>query len=117
MFHHHLINDTVRAVAGDQAYLDTHANFAADHGATVPDLPAGAIERIYESGIRHAISNGRAIIAGGSQPWAFGDAAIAKVTGLLSAQAKRNTPPPKAPMPAPQPSKTGKSSGTATVAS
>jgi|SRR5215469_4882825 len=114
MFHDHVINDTVRVVAGNQAYMDTHTNFAADHGATVPDLPAGVIERIYEPGIRHAISDGSSVIDAGPMPWAFGDTAIGNIALLLAAQAKRTQPATKRTS---QPYGNHRSGGTATMAS
>lgn len=114
-FHHHATNDLIRISDGTLTYVDAGDSFVTDGGAK-PSLPVGAIERIYEPGVRHAISNGSVVIAGGPQSWPFGDAVIAKVAGLLAAQAKRSIPPPKSPAPAPQPNKTGKSNGTATMA-
>lgn len=116
LFHHHATNDLIRISDGALTYIDASDSFVADGGIR-PALPAGAIERIYEPGVRHAISNDGAVIAGGPQPWPFGDAAIAAVSKLLAAQAKRTAPPPNATPVAPQPSKTGKSGDTATVAS
>lgn len=115
-FHYHATNDLVRVSDGSQLYSDTVDAFAADNGAAVPALPRGAIERIYEPSIRHAISNGSSVIAGVPMPWPFGDAAIAGVPKLLAAQTKRTVPPAKPSTPL-QSSKTGKSSTTATVAS
>jgi hypothetical protein len=92
LFHHHAQNDLVRVENGAQSYTDRVAAFAADNGAPVPALPAGAIERIYEPGIRHAISNGSSVTGAGPRPWPFGDATIAAVPALLTAQAKRTAP-------------------------
>jgi hypothetical protein len=114
LFHHQAQNDLVRIENGAQCYIDHVAAFAADNGTPVPALPAGAVERIYEPGIRHAISNGSSVTGAGPQPWPFGDASIAAVPALLTAQAKRTASPPTiiAPVTA-----TGKPTGTATVAS
>lgn len=117
MFHHHATNDLIRVSDGSQLYSDTVDAFAADNGAAVPALPPGAIERIYEPGVRHTISNGSSVIAGGPMPWPPGDAAIAAVSTLRTTQAKRNAPPPAPPKATAAPSQTGKSTGTATVAS
>ncbi|HEV2263721.1 MAG TPA: hypothetical protein VGR79_04225 [Stellaceae bacterium] len=117
LFHHHILNDVVHVENGSAVYVDAGARFAADNDAAVPVLPAGAIERIYEPGVRHAISNGSSVIAGGPQPWPFGDAAVAVVSKLLAAQAKRTIPPAPVTKPMPKTATTGKSTGTATVAS
>lgn len=115
-FHHHAMNDLIRISDGTLTYIDTGEAFVAD-GGTRPALPVGAIERIYEPGIRHAISSGSSVIASGPQPWPFGDAAIVAVSKLLAAQAKRTALPAKPAATPPQAAPTGKSSGTATVAS
>lgn len=117
LFHHHALNDVVHVENGSVVYVDAGARFATDNGAAVPVLPAGAIERIYEPGVRHAISNGSSVIADGPQPWSFGDAAIANISTLLAAQARRTAPPALATKPTPKTATTGKSTGTATVAS
>lgn len=114
LFHHHAQNDLIRIENGAECYIDRVAAFAADYGTAVPSLPAGAIERIYEPGIRHAVSNGASVIGTGPQPWPFGDASIAALSSLLAAQAKRTALPLTAPPPA---TATGKSTRTATVAS
>jgi hypothetical protein len=97
----------VRTATG--TYGDTLANFALDYGLPDPGLPAGAIQRLYDPGIRHNIT----FPTGGDLPqplpWAFGDAAIADIAALLAAQTKRQaavvlTPvlaPPTTPTPIP----------------
>lgn len=114
LFHHHTLNDLIRIENGAQCYVDCVAAFAADNGTPAPALPAGAIERIYEPGVRHAISNGSAVIAGGPQSWPIGDASIAAVSSLLATQAKRTAPPSKA---TPTAAAIDRSTRTATVAS
>lgn len=89
LFHHHAQNGLVRVDGGAQIYIDAVSAFASDNGAPAPALPPGAVERIYELGIRHAISDGRSVVEAGPQPWGFGDAAIRNVSALLVAQAKR----------------------------
>ena len=113
LFHHHAQNDLVRIENGAQCYVDRVAAFVADNGTPPPPLPAEAVERIYEAGIRHAISNGTAVIGTGPQPWLFGDAAIGAVSVLLAAQAKRTTLPKATPSAA----AIGRSTRTTTVAS
>lgn len=114
LFHHHAENDLIRVECGPEIYVDRVDAFAIDNGAKVPVLPLGAIERIYEPGIRHAISDSSSTIAAGPQPWPYGDATIAAVSSLRVAQAKRTAPPPKV---APPSTATGSPSGTTTVAS
>lgn len=113
MFHHHATNDLIRISNGTQTYVDSGDAFIADGGAKPPRL-VDAIERIYEPGVRHAISNGSAVIGGGPQPWLFGDEAITKIRTYLAAQVKRTMSPPKVGTAAVS---IGKSTGTATVAS
>lgn len=117
LFHHHTLTNLVRVADGSAVYVDTSDCFAADNGAVASALPTGAIERIYEPGIRHAISNGTSIVAAGPQPWPYGDAAIAAVATLLAAQAKRTAPQTSVPRPAAKAATTGKSTGTTTMAS
>ena len=73
----------------DGVYADTPENFAADFGATVPPLPAGADEHIYTQGRRHCFMGGGDVIDGGPMPWTEGDAIIAGVAAALQAQAER----------------------------
>lgn len=77
----------VRAKAG--TYSESLDGFAIDFGAAVPPMPTGGICRVYDQGIRHAISDGNSVIAGGDMPWAFGDRAIAGIENILAAQAAR----------------------------
>jgi hypothetical protein len=71
-------------------YMDTIANFQLDFNDTVPALPQGANDRVYDQGIRHAISNGLTIIAGGHMPWTQGDGWINNVATGLANQSARN---------------------------
>lgn len=81
-----------------QTYIDTFAHAATDFGVATPTLPAGATDRVYEPGVRHALSNGVRIVAGGPLPWTQGDAYIANIAAALTSQAARPptpiTPPP-----------------------
>lgn len=117
LFHHHTLNNLVRVADGSTVYVDASDCFAADNGTEVPAILAGAIERIYEPDVRHAISNGSSVIGVGPQPWPFGDTVIAAVATLLAAQAKRTAPQTSVPRPAAKVTTTGKSTGTTTVAS
>jgi hypothetical protein len=72
-----------------KVYIDTETNFATDFGETVPALPAGADDRTYEPGKRHAITDCFSIIEAGPLPWAAGDRYIANVQAGLDAQAAR----------------------------
>jgi hypothetical protein len=72
-----------------EVYVDTPANFATDFGEALPDLPPGAVERIYDQGVRHPILDGVNIIDGGPMPWPLGDQIIAAIHSLLAAQQAR----------------------------
>jgi hypothetical protein len=80
-------------------YMDTIANFQLDFNDTVSPLPQGANDRVYDQGVRHAISNNFTIIAAGHMPWPQGDAWIANISAGLSAQAARIAAKPKPPIP------------------
>lgn len=77
----------------DGVYMDTLENFALDYGQGLPALPAGADDRIYAQGKRHAIMGGGNVIAGGPVPWDLGDQLINSVSALLAAQDARRNPP------------------------
>jgi hypothetical protein len=70
-------------------YADTTANFSADSGKTLPDLPAGANERLYVQGRKHPLMGDGNVVDGGPLPWALGDQIIASVDALIAAQATR----------------------------
>lgn len=76
-------------VAG-QIYIDTGANFASDHGVAAPALPAGTIGVLYDkdAGTVFATTGLDQIEADASFK-TFGDAAIAAVASLMSAQQAR----------------------------
>jgi hypothetical protein len=84
----------VVVIAGAQHYADTVANFETDFGQSVPALPSGAKERLYEPAVRHPLCADGNVIAGGALSWGFGDAAIAAIGSLLNAQAARAGAPP-----------------------
>ncbi|HYL31996.1 MAG TPA: hypothetical protein VEU53_02460 [Stellaceae bacterium] len=98
-------------------YADTPTNFALDHGAAVPALPTGAVQALYDDGskvLQFFDAKNNQIGSGQVGACGFADAAIAVVSSLLAAQAKRAARPPKATPPAVA---TGKPVGRATVAS
>jgi len=105
----------VRTPSG--VYADTPTNFALDHSAGLPVLPTGAVQALYDDGskvLQFFDAKNNQIGTGQAGAWAFADAAIAAVSSLIAAQAKRTARPPKVRPPA---STTGKPTGTATVAS
>lgn len=77
----------------DGTYIDTMANFAKDFNTTAPTLPTGADDRIYEPGIRHAITDCYTIIQEGPMPWTAGDSYIANVATAIQNQKNRQPPP------------------------
>lgn len=88
-FHQHP-DDWVYVRAPGAIYMDRPENFAADFGVALPPLPAGADERIYTQGRRHALMGDGNIVAGGEMPWPLGDQVIAAVAkGLQAQQARR----------------------------
>lgn len=76
----------------DKEYVDTLANFQADFGTTIPALPAGANDRVYQPGIRHPIMGGGNVVDGGPVPWPLGDGWITNIAAGLAAQAARQPP-------------------------
>jgi hypothetical protein len=90
--HHQIDRVWVRTDAG--LYHDTPENFHLDCvsvgiGEVLPELPDGAIERIYQQGVRHAIQDGISVVGGGEIRWPLGDEIIERISKLLSAQETR----------------------------
>jgi hypothetical protein len=77
---------------GKNIYGDTTENFQDDFGITLPPLPEGAIERIYEPGKRHAIQSADTIIEGGPREWDLGDRIIQAVYQAVVVQQTRQPP-------------------------
>lgn len=78
-----------------QTYVDTPANFTSDFSLTLPALPAGKNERIYDQGMRHTLAGSDAFgahVSGDVMPWPLGDQAIAGIVAALAKQAIRNPP-------------------------
>lgn len=105
----------VRTASG--IYIDTAANFALDNGAPLPAIPDGATQALYDDDhqvLRFFDAKNNQLGIGQKGAWPTGDAVIANVTTLLASQIKRTAPPPK---PRAQPSVTGWTKNTSTVAS
>jgi hypothetical protein len=85
----------IRDASGN--YEATLADFAADHGAPFPALPAGMAERIYEPGARHVLTDAKGNANPQPPPWPLGDAIIAKLAALKAARTARELPPPAPP--------------------
>jgi hypothetical protein len=100
-FHQYI--DTIYVRTDSGTYKDTTTNFEIDAGMRLPELPRGAIERIYVPGVRHAINGREATLDGGPLPWDIGDAAIAAIAELLAAKEVREAPPSPPPPPPPRP--------------
>ena len=88
-FHHHP-DGRIRIYTESAAYHATLDEFALDYGDRVPALPAGFRERYYESGVTHRV-RGDYVYAGPPLPlaWPEGEAILAAIPSLLSAQAQR----------------------------
>jgi hypothetical protein len=89
---HHTPDNIVVVHSTDKEYIDTLANFQADFATTMPALPAGADDRVYEPGIRHPIMGSGNVIDGGPVPWTLGDGWITNIQAGLDAQAARQPP-------------------------
>jgi hypothetical protein len=96
----HQQTDKVWVRADSGLYQDTPENFALDCAGVgiseaLPDLPSGAVERIYQQGVRHPIQDAISVVAGGEMPWPLGDEIIAAIDHLLAAQEARQPAPKK----------------------
>lgn len=91
------VNGLVVRVSDTKAYMDYNANFALDYVEPVPAFPAGATDRTYVQGVRHAITDTVTIIAGGPMPWTDGDRYIANIDMALANQAARRAAEPPTP--------------------
>jgi len=88
---------TVSVASGQKRYIDTLANFQADFAVTLPAIPSGGNNRIYEKDVRHPIIYRGNVVDGGPVPWSMGDTIIANIDAGLAAQAARqpaNVAPP-----------------------
>jgi hypothetical protein len=80
---------TVSVRVDDKIYTDTEKNFKKDFGINLQKVPAGFDERLYEQGVRHALSARSSVIDGGPMPWTIGDNAIGKFDDALANQQQR----------------------------
>ena len=87
--------DVLIRSAGDE-YQDSEANYALDAGAPFPVLPEGDIGRTYILGERHKTTTGGKATQH-PMPWVEGDAILASLPALVTAQATRTAPPPPLP--------------------
>lgn len=81
--------------SGSTTYKDTLSYFTSDFGISLPALPAGVNERIYDQGTRHTLAGSSAKgaqVTGDVMPWPLGDQAIAGIAAALAKQAARNPP-------------------------
>jgi len=105
----------VRTASG--VYADTLVNFAIDSGTSLPTLPDGAVQALYDDD-RHLLqlfdAKNNQLGVGQDGAWPFADTAIANIATLLTSQTQRTAPPPK---PRSQPSVTGQAKRASTVAS
>lgn len=86
-FHQHSDRVFVRTDAG--MYIDTQKNFEQDFNVTLPSMPDGCHERIYEPGIRHPIGDGNNVLYGAELQWSLGDQIINKCAEGIAAQKAR----------------------------
>lgn len=119
-FHIHPDGIVFVRTAASGTYVDTLANFALDHGAALPVMPCSAVHALYDDGdqvLQYFDTKNNQIGVGQKSTWAFAAAAIAEVSSLLAAQAKRIALRATRARSVPQVATTGKSMGTTTVAS
>jgi hypothetical protein len=97
---------TVAVFNGQKRYVDTLDNFQADFAVTLPALPSGGTNRIYEQNRRHPIILAGNVVDGGPMPWTMGDQIIANIDAGLAAQAARQpsniAPPSMRDLPSPR---------------
>ena len=87
---HHHVEGKVFVRTPHGTYSDTEANFGRDwDGEALPFLPDGAVERIYEIGVRHCIQNDQTVLEGGPMPWPLGDKIIAGFDRLIERKTVR----------------------------
>jgi hypothetical protein len=92
----HQFRGTLGVGTVDKMYRDTNANYALDAKRSVPELPDGIDERLYEPDVRHALIAKHHVVAGGPMPWPEGDAIIKTMDSLLAAQRERHIAPVEA---------------------
>lgn len=78
---------------GQKKYIDTVHNFQLDFNTTVPAIPSGGNNRIYQQGIRHPIILSNDVVDEGPIPWALADGWIANIDTGLANQASRQPGP------------------------
>jgi hypothetical protein len=86
---YHQFGDMVWVRTDAVSYGDTPENFAIDFGFSVPKMPKGIDERIYEPGKRHALMSEHNVIDGGEREWPEGDEIIAAINAALERQIQR----------------------------
>lgn len=89
-FHQHP-DGLIYVRAAISVYCDTSECFSFDNNSPVPALPPGIKQRIYDRQAKthrlfDAFNNH---VADGDVPWHYGDAAIANIASLLTAQLRR----------------------------
>jgi len=86
----HQISDGTIWLRTDQGnYGGTPEEIKAECGKELPPLPEGITERVYEPGIRHALSANNSVVDGGPMPWPEGDDMLASYSELAAKRAKR----------------------------
>jgi hypothetical protein len=80
---------TISVRVDDKIYSDTEKNFKKDFGSGFPKLPPGVDERLYEQGVRHALTAKNSVVDGGPVPWKTGDDYIGSLDDALASQQKR----------------------------
>ena len=90
---------TVAVFNGQQKYVDTIANFQTDFSTTVPAIPSGGNNEIYEQNMRHPIILSGNVIDSGPIPWTLADGWISNIaTGLANQHTRQQTPPGTKPL-------------------
>lgn len=89
-------NVLIRSPAG--TYVDNFAGFELDAGRAVPQLPPGAIGRVYIPGEKHSVTDGVKAVPR-RLPWPPGDTILTNVPTLLQNQAARIAGQPGGPTP------------------
>ena len=80
---------TISVRVDNKFYCDTEKNFKKDFGSNLAKPPPGIEERLYEQGVRHALTVRNSVVDGGPMPWSVGDAVIGKIDDALANRQQR----------------------------
>lgn len=86
---HQLRDGSVRVATAIDTYNMSAEDFEKRFNVTIPSLPEGFDERLYEPGVRHPLAKDCSVLDGGPMPWEFGDNIIARADAVVADWRKR----------------------------